>query len=477
MSVALCWIRRDLRIADNDALRAALKGADQVVPVYVLDPVLLARYADSVRVTFLLSGLQQLDADLRARGSCLTVRRGDAARQVAQLFAECGADQVYAEEDYEPYARQRDEKVAEAVPLQLVGGPILHTPGSVLKSDGTPYTVFTPYSRRWKAHPPPGAAQVWPAPDRIPTPRDIETLPLPEVPGRASGAAFPAGPAEAHKRLKAFTAGNSPPIYRYDQLRDRVDLDATSQLSPYLRFGLISARQAAVAAYGAIDAAPDEQSRDSARTWLDELIWREFYATILYHFPDVLEQSFRPNLRSIAWSGDRAAFAVWREGRTGYPIVDAAMRQIAETGWMHNRARMVVASFLVKDLLVDWRWGEQHFMQYLVDGDPAANNGGWQWTAGTGTDAAPYFRVFSPVLQAKRHDPEGDFVRRWVPELGRVPRRYVHAPWTMDTDVQRSSGCVIGRDYPAPIVDHAQARERALSAYRAARDRAAQQAH
>ena len=245
-----------------------------------------------------------------------------------------------------------------------------------------------------------------------------------------------------------------------------MDLDGTSRLSPYLRFGMISARQCAVAALEAMAAAPDEAARQGAETWLNELIWREFYMAILYHFPNVLQEAFRPELRAIPWSNDPAQFAAWCEGRTGYPVVDAAMRQLVETGWMHNRARMIVASFLVKDLLIDWRWGERFFMQHLIDGDPAANNGGWQWTAGVGTDAAPYFRVFNPTLQAAKFDPDGAYVRRWLPELARVPDKHIHAPWLMPLDVQRTAGCVIGQGYPAPIVEHGAARDRVLAAYK-----------
>jgi deoxyribodipyrimidine photo-lyase len=235
---------------------------------------------------------------------------------------------------------------------------------------------------------------------------------------------------------------------------------------------MLSARQAVVRALTAREAAPDERARAGAESWLNELIWREFYMAILAHFPHVLEHSFRANLRSIAWENDEDAFVAWCQGRTGYPVVDAAMRQLVETGWMHNRARMIVASFLVKDLLIDWRWGERFFMQHLVDGDPAANNGGWQWTAGTGTDAAPYFRIFNPTLQGKRHDPEGAYVRRWVPDLNRVPDRYIQEPVKMPLEVQREAGCIVGKDYPAPMMDHAWARERALAAYRLARGKA-----
>jgi deoxyribodipyrimidine photo-lyase len=228
---------------------------------------------------------------------------------------------------------------------------------------------------------------------------------------------------------------------------------------------MLSTRQAMAKAVSAIVAAPDAQSRKGAEAWLNELIWREFYLSIQYHFPETETSSFRTNLRDIAWENDEAAFAAWQEGQTGYPVVDAAMRQLAQTGWMHNRARMIVASFLVKDLLIDWRWGEQWFMRHLVDGDAAANNGGWQWTAGTGTDAAPYFRIFHPVLQGRKHDPEGAFVRRWLPELGRVPNAYIHTPWEMPLAAQQQAGCIVGRDYPAPIVDHTWARERSLEIY------------
>jgi deoxyribodipyrimidine photo-lyase len=225
-----------------------------------------------------------------------------------------------------------------------------------------------------------------------------------------------------------------------------------------------------VSALAAVDAAQDARAQRGAATWLNELIWREFYMHILYHFPYVRSCAFRADLRELVWENDPAAFSAWCEGRTGYPIVDAAMRQLRDTGWMHNRARMVVASFLVKDLLIDWRWGEQWFMRHLIDGDPAANNGGWQWSAGTGTDAAPYFRIFSPVLQSKKHDPDGAFIRRWVPELSDVPPHYIHEPWRMPKDAQDEHGCLIGENYESPIVDHSESRERAIDLFRKAKE-------
>jgi deoxyribodipyrimidine photo-lyase len=477
MRTALWWVRRDHRLTDNQALAAALEYAESVIPVFVLDPALLASPdAGDKRVAFMLSSLHGLDSDLRTTGSRLIVRRGDPVEELALLARESGAQAVFAEEDPWPYARQRESRVAQTLPLNLTGGLTVHPPQAVLKADGTPYTVFTPFSRAWKALPLPASQSVLAAPEQLSSVPEVASVPLPEEPKLPSEVPFPPGETEAQLRLGIYTGGDGghdprvAAIYRYAEDRDRLSVEGTSGLSPYLRFGMISARQAAVTALEAVGTAPDGHSRKGAETWLNELIWREFYMAILCHFPDVLDQSFRPDLRDIAWENDEAAFAAWCEGRTGYPVVDAAMRQMVQTGWMHNRARMIVASFLVKHLLIDWRWGERFFMQHLVDGDPAANNGGWQWTAGTGTDAAPYFRIFNPILQGKKHDPEGIYVRRWLPELDRVPDPYIHEPWMMPPDVQRDTGCIIGQDYPVPIVDHAWARERTLAAFARARE-------
>jgi deoxyribodipyrimidine photo-lyase len=467
VTTAIWWTRRDLRLADNQSLAAAMSQASRVVPVFVLDPVLLgAPDVSAGRLAFLFGGLRALDADLRARGSRLVVRTGDPVVELVALAAETGATLVCAEEDPWPYARRRDACVAEELPLLLTAGLTVHPPGAVHKEDGSPYTVFTPFSRAWHAFPLPASEHLLSAPARLNPPTEAASLPIPAEPSLPAAAPFPTGEAEAQRRLRAFTAGPGAPIVGYGAGRNRLDLAGTSDLSPYLRFGMISARQAVVAAGLAAAAAGDVTARKGAETWLNELIWREFYMSILYHFPEVLEQAFRPALRDLPWENDAAAFAAWCEGRTGYPAVDAGMRQLTGTGSMHNRARMIAASFLVKDLLVDWRWGERFFMQHLMDGDPAANNGGWQWTAGGGTDAAPYFRVFNPVLQGTKYDPHGDYVRRWIPELARVPTRYIHEPWQMPSPVQREAGCVIGRDYPAPVVDHNWARGRALAAYR-----------
>ncbi|TFG67772.1 MAG: deoxyribodipyrimidine photo-lyase [Anaerolineales bacterium] len=473
MTTAIWWVRRDLRLADNHALVSALASSERVIPVFILDAALLdSPYASVKRIDFLFDGLRQLDAGLQARGSRLILRQGDALSVLRELVAETGANALFAEQDFSTYARHRDTRVAEALPLHLTGGLTVYPPGAVLKVDGRPYTVFTPFSRAWKTLPLPSENDIIAAPVSLPVVPDIPGLPLPESFAHSTPAYFPAGEGEAQRRLGDFVADQEDCIFDYSEGRNRLDQDGTSKLSPYLRLGMVSAQQAVVSALRAVNSATNARQRESAETWLNELLWREFYIHILFHFPQVRGSSFRPAYDQIIWENRAEDFVAWCEGRTGYPIVDAAMRQMLATGWMHNRARMITASFLVKDLLVDWRWGEKYFMQHLVDGDPAANNGGWQWTAGTGTDAAPYFRIFNPILQGKKYDPDGIYTRNWLPELVRVPDRYLHTPWEMPLNVQREVNCVIGDHYPAPIVDHILARKRTLTAYARARESA-----
>ncbi len=463
---SIWWIRRDLRLDDNPTLAASLADSKEVYPVFILDRHLLSSpYTGEKRIAFLFANLHALDTDLRQRGSYLILRAGDPLEELTRLVEEIQATAIFIEADVSPYARQRDERIARHLPLQLSGNPAIHPPGSVLKTDGLPYTVFTPFSKAWKALPS-GLleSKADRAPQHIPTPQAVASLHIPTTPPLSGTIPFPPGADEGQRRLQAFTSELSAGIYRYATERDRVDLPGTSNLSPYLRFGLLSARRAASAAYQAIQAAPDPTSRRSAETWLNELIWRDFYFHTLYHFPQVRRENF--HLRRLQWENNLLHFEAWKVGQTGYPIVDAAMRQLEQTGWMHNRSRMIVASFLTKDLLVDWRRGERWFMQHLIDGDPAANNGGWQWTAGTGADAAPYFRIFNPILQSTRYDPRGIFIRRWLPELAGVPPEYIHEPWKMPLEVQLRAGCRIGKEYPAPIIDHAWARDRALSIYK-----------
>lgn len=469
MRTAVWWIRRDLRLTDNQALAAALQAAEHVIPLFIVDPFLeKSDYVGEKRRAFLWAGLQRLDADLRERDSRLVVRYGRPKEVLAALLEESEADAIYAEEDFTSYARHRDSQIAKSLPLHLEAGIVVHPPGTVLKDDGDPYIVFTPFKKKaWLERPLPNPDNILPAPDSISTPESIKSDDVPAEPGLPEAVPFAPGEAEAQKRLKAF-AQNAINSYAAD--RNSVAVDGTSQLSPYLRFGMLSARQAVVTAVSCLENAGSKEARKGADTWLSELIWREFYVHILYHYPHVLQRSFRPEYDDIEWRNREDEFEAWCNGRTGYPLVDAAMRQLVSSGWMHNRARMVVASFLVKDLLINWQWGEKFFMQHLVDGDPAANNGGWQWTAGTGTDAAPYFRIFNPTSQAKKHDPKGEYIRHWLPELADVPDDYIHEPWTMPADVQKSANCQIGEDYPARIVDHHEARDWTLTAYKDARE-------
>ena len=469
MKTAVWWIRRDLRLADNQALMAACQAADQVVPLFIVDPFFeKSDYVGDKRRAFLWAGLRQLDADLRERGSRLIVRYGRPAQILAAILQETEAEAIFAEEDFTSYAQRRDSHIAHHLPLHLEAGLVVHPPGTVLKQDGNPYTVFTPFKKNaWLERPLPQQSDILPAPNTLNMPETVHSDELPTALALPKDVPFSPGEAEAQRRLKQFARDA---IDKYAQERDMVSVAGTSQLSPYLRFGMISARQAVVTAVTAMQQAESKEARQGAETWLSELIWREFYMHVLYHFPHVLQRSFRPEYDKIEWRNREDEFAAWCNGRTGYPLVDAAMRQLITSGWMHNRARMVVASFLVKDLLIDWRWGEKFFMQHLVDGDPAANNGGWQWTAGTGTDAAPYFRIFNPTSQAKKFDPDGAFIRRWLPELADVPNGYLHEPWMMPPNVQKSANCQIGKDSPAPIVDHHEAREWTLAAYKNARE-------
>jgi deoxyribodipyrimidine photo-lyase len=459
--VSLLWFRRDLRLRDHPALAAALDRGGLVVPVYVLDPRLLGGPRSSAnRTWFLLESLRELAAGLAARGAPLVVRTGRPEDVIPAVAAEAGATAVVASRDVSPFARARDRAVREALvaagrQLHLERGLLVVEPEEVHTDDERPVTVFTPFSRRWAAVP---------RRTPVPAPHAIPSLPagtlasedLPPSPAPTADVALLPQPGEAaaRERLARWVASAALPAYADG--RNRLDAEGTSRLSADLKVGTLSALEVLLAAEG---------PGDGRRVFVSELAWREFYAHVLWHFPHVVRGAYRPAYDAVPWADDPAGLAAWREGRTGYPVVDAAMRQLAGSGWMHNRARMIAASFLAKDLLVDWRHGEAHFMAHLVDGDVASNNGGWQWTAGTGTDAAPYFRIFNPVSQGRRFDPGGAYVRRWVPELARVPDAFVHEPWTMPPDVQAAAGCVVGRDYPAPIVDHAFARDRALAAY------------
>ncbi len=460
MQRIIWWLRRDLRLNDNITLHYALHDAARVIPVFVLDPRLLdSDKLASARKQFLFDSLADLEARLRERGGRLIVRRGEPARELVRLVRETQADAVYFHRDYTPYARRRDGRAVNAlnalgVRVEVFDDNYLAAPEQMLKDDGTPYTVFTRFRLRFDER--------VIVPNRyatrgdLNTPRDISSLDIPSIKRNSHFAR--GGETEGLKLARAFFR-RADGLRAYRDIRDLMARDATSHLSPHLHLGTVSVREL-------VRAAREANAGRHGQAWINELVWREFYSTVLWHFPYAARGAFRREYEQMAWENDAEKFAAWCAGRTGYPIVDAAMRQLNTMGWMHNRARMIVASFLTKDLLIDWRRGEKYFLQNLIDGDIASNNGGWQWAAGTGTDAQPFFRIFNPVLQGARFDADGAYVKRWLPELARVPSKYIHTPWRMPADVARRAQVEIGKDYPKPIVDHALQRERALELYR-----------
>lgn len=466
--IGIWWIRRDIRLHDNQVLATLQQQVSQIIPLFIIDPFFAeSPYTNQNRWAFLLNSLRELDSKLQTRGSRLIVKKGDPYDVLQGMVKEYGVNLILAEEDYSSYAQQRDQQIQADLPLQLVGSPAIRPPGSVQKKAGGPYTVYTPFKKTWRGMALPRQAEILPPPTTLQTPDDIASDGLPDSPTLPEDSPFRAGEQEGRRRLTMFAKEK---IYAYDDQRDWMAEDGTSQLSPYLRFGLVSARETAVTALNAISSTTNKKAKENAQVWLDELIWRDFYIQIMAQFPRVLKGNFHQQYDGLAWHNDKTEFEAWCEGKTGYPIVDAGMRQLKAIGWMHNRARMLVASFLVKDLLIDWRWGEKWFMQNLLDGDPASNNGGWQWAAGTGTDAAPYFRIFNPTTQSKKFDPDGVYIRRWVPELAQVKNKYIHEPSKMSTSEQKQAGCVLGQDYPEPIVNHKEARQRTLDAYKKAKN-------
>ncbi|MEP7020980.1 MAG: deoxyribodipyrimidine photo-lyase, partial [Pseudonocardiales bacterium] len=435
----MLWLRRDLRLRDHPALHAAAEDGP-VVALFVLDSELL-RPAGAPRIAFLYRTLRALDADLRTHGGRLLVRRGKPANVVPRVAREAQASAVHVSADFGPYGMRRDAAVGDAlgdVPLVRTGSPYAIAPGRVLKSDATPFKVFTPFYRAWLAH-------GWRAPaatvaGRVVWRTDLDGVDVPADPRLPAGLELPAaGEAAATAAWKAYRARH---LAEYPEVRDRPDLDRTSRVSPYLKWGCLHPRSLLA------DLGPADE------TFRKELAWREFYAAVLHAWPASAREYFQPKLAAMPYAAsDSAAFDAWCDGRTGYPIVDAGMRQLLGEGWMHNRVRMIVASFLVKDLHIEWMHGARHFMRHLVDADLASNQHGWQWTAGTGTDAAPFFRVFNPVTQGRKFDPDGDYVRRWIPELRDVAGAAVHEPWQLPDGIPDG--------YPPPIVEHAREREEA----------------
>jgi deoxyribodipyrimidine photo-lyase len=469
----IVWLRRDLRLDDHAALAAAAAACASVTCAFALDPALLrGERVGAPIVQFFFESLGALRAELRALGSDLALLEGEFAHELTQLAKRLGADAVFYNEDTDPAMRERDARVSGA--LQKAGYAVTpfrdlayHAAGEVLQDSGKFYTVFTPYRRKWEtvaaAHPQTPIPSRAVARERLTAAETIGStreIPVPEEYGHAASPHFPrGGSAEAETLLQEFTG---VPMARYADARNAPALDATSRLSPHLRAGTIGIRTCVAAALAARDR---PGGATGAGTWLGELVWRDFYHQLLINAPRVATEPFVAAAKSIAYRDDERAWKAWVAGTTGYPIVDAAMVQLNTTGWMHNRLRMIVASFLTKHLLIDYRAGERYFEQRLADADLAANNGGWQWSASTGCDAAPYFRVFNPTLQGKTYDPDGTFVRSMLPALAHLPARYIHEPWAIPPLIAAEAGFAIGRDYPQPIVEHAAARARALAAY------------
>jgi deoxyribodipyrimidine photo-lyase len=452
LKVVIHWFRRDLRLTDNPALAAAARDAEQVIPAYVQSTWQGShRWTGPHRQEFLCGSLAALDGNLRSIGSRLIVRRGDAVEELEKLARETGAEAVYFNRDPDPFGRSVEARFQ--IPTRGFKDVCIHERDEVLTGKGEPFRVFTPYAKAWlKLDKPAPTGRL----RALQTPAAIVSEPLPTLADwnlPPSGAILEPGERAARERLKRFLAG---PISRYALDRDLPAGKTTSQISADLRHGLLSIREVHARCHARAAELPAGERR-SVHTFINELIWREFYMQILWHWPEVLEQEFAPKFRGLRWTGDERNLTRWRNGETGFPIVDAAMRQLRETGFMPNRARMIVAMFLTKDLQLDWRLGEQWFMQQLIDGEIASNNGGWQWSAGTGADAAPYFRIQNPWTQTARHDPEGRYIKEWLPELRDMPSNALSQP--------PGDKRPLARGYPLPMVDHAEARERSLTMF------------
>jgi deoxyribodipyrimidine photo-lyase len=468
MSAALVWFRRDLRVHDHAALHHALKTHGRVWCVFVFDATILDPLPRrDRRVEFILRAVGEVAVALREMGGGLIVRHGNPLIEIPQLAAELGASAVYANRDYEPAAIARDAAVNRRLASADVHfldfkDQVIFERNEVMTQGDTPFSVFTPYKNAWLKRLAVAELQPWPVEEyssRLAPPPEDSALPtlqdLGFEPTDLGELCLPVGMSGAQALFRDFIER----IDDYAATRDFPAIKGCSYLSAHLRFGTISIRQLAAYAHA--------QASRGAATWLGELIWRDFYHAILWHHPRVATQCFKPAFDALCWDTAPGLFAAWCAGRTGYPLVDAAMRQLSHSGWMHNRLRMVTASFLTKDLGVDWHQGEAWFAEKLLDFDLAANNGGWQWAASTGCDAQPWFRIFNPVTQSQRFDAEGRFIRRYVPELDRVPQKFIHAPWTMSAAEQAACKVHIGRDYPAPVVDHAAARARTLERFKA----------
>ncbi len=480
----ILWFRRDLRLADHPALVAAVAAAKErgapLLPIFIWEPGLITgKLSSANRTWFLRESVTELAASLRAIGSDLIELQGPATTALPLLVSELraaggtGEIDLFMTRDHTPFARERDHAVADlltplGVKLHAKRGLVVVEPEELLTGGGTPYGVYTPYFRRWLEQV--DASAPLPAPKKLPplpTPTPTSTVDRTLLDAHAVPTAqIDQLPVPGERAARKYADAWRKSIDKYADRRNTLaDNSGTSRLSAALHIGLLSARELVVRQ---LPLPPvQEGERSGERVWVSQIAWRDFYTQVLWHAPHAASSAWRPSYDAIKWSSDQRLLEAWKSGKTGYPVVDAGMRQLAATGFMHNRARMITASFLTKDLLIDWREGEAHFLRHLVDGDIAANNGGWQWCAGSGTDAQPYFRIFNPVTQAGNFDPDGEYVRRWVPELAALQAPAIHAPWAHPKALAEA-GITLGEQYPGPIVDHAEARQRTLAAYSAA---------
>ncbi|MDC1448330.1 DNA photolyase family protein [bacterium] len=450
-SRAIHWFRRDLRLTDNTALRAATQDAEEIVPFYLLsDWKKNHLWTGPKRQQFLCDCLESLSKNIEHLGGKFIIRQGKTLAEIEKLAKESNADAIYFNQDVDPFGKEIEMGLARlceklGIACHSYQDAVLHGPEEILKGDGTPYRVYTPYSKPWLA-----AEKRKPGgkPKSLKTPRGLESAPLPSL--KTWGLTFdgkeilPGGERAARERM---TESLKNRVSSYEKFRDTPSVTGTSRLSQDLRWGTISVRELY-----------DKAKECGSMQYLKELAWREFYFAILHHFPDILEWEFKSDWRGLPWDDPDEKFNAFKKGETGFPIIDAGVRELLATGFMHNRVRMIVAMFLTKDLHIDWRLGEQFFMQHLVDGEIASNNGGWQWSAGTGADAAPYFRIQNPWSQTKTHDPEGGYIRKWVPELANVPSKALYGPPETDRP--------IAPDYFMPILDHSKERNVTLARFK-----------
>jgi deoxyribodipyrimidine photo-lyase len=460
---SLLWLRRDLRLRDHPALIAAAKAETLTVAFCFDEQLLGGRHRSGSRTQFMLEALAEMSDELERRGSRLFVVDGDPATELRELADRVKATELHFSADVGPFARRRQREVKDAI--GETGADVIAHPGlfcvdslrDIRTGAGDPYTVFTPFHRNWLKQP---RRRLMRMPAKLPPPgagRGFGRLPSLQSLGLETEVTepMPGGERAARSALRRFLDRG---VAGYAEHNDTLTGESVSRLSPYLHFGCISPREVE-------DGLGSSESEQAFRR---QLCWRDFYAHVLGHFPGNVREEFQERYRgTLRWVDSRERFDAWRQGRTGYPVVDAAMRQLLREGWMHNRARLLVGSFLTKDLGIDWRWGERWFMRLLLDGDQASNNGNWQWIASVGVDPQPPSRrIFNPTLQQQKFDPDGVYVREYVPELRGVPDEYLREPWTMPCEVQARAGCRIGQDYPEPIVDHAEARREALDRYR-----------